>query len=237
MCFKLWTQTEHGMLIAEFKKILMMTWEAEKVSLASLFGDTLVLLDFGVWVTAQWVPGIRADWKTQNARQVIHFEMDSVVVPLVKHLVVRAKSLGIMAAVWGLKVLVFELSVPLTEGNKELLLSALRSHATFHAKMLDQELQGIDDLDAKVPFCKVTDSTSMVGHLSLRDVLWKFTKLSCGKTAIVEVHQGCPLGPVTVIFPKIEEAETMVEQMNKNMAGPLSTNCRRMASKKNSSSD
>lgn len=221
ICFKLWIDTDQETLIAEFKKILRWTWEAEKDTLAPLYGDTLLLPEFGVRITAPWVPGIRADWKTQNARRVIHFEMDCGVIPLVKHLIARAKSLGIVAAVWGLKALVTESNVPLTERNKESLLSVLRSHATFHSKMLDQELQGIDNLDAKEPFYKVTDPTVIMGYMSLRDLLLKYTKLKSGKPAIAEVHQGCQLGRVTVVFPNVEEAETMVERMNKNIAAYL----------------
>ena len=143
--------------------------------------------------------------------------MDCGAIPLVKHLVARAKSLGIVAAVWGLKVLVTES----TERNKESLLSVLCSHATFHSKMLDHDLRGIDNLDAKEPFYKVTDPTSIMGYMALRDLLLKYTKLKSGKPAIAEVHQGGQLGPVTVVFPNVEEAETMVERMNKNVAAYL----------------
>jgi len=111
--------------------------------------------------------------------------------------------------------------VPLTQSNAERLVSALRSHASFMACMQEEKLIGVDQLDAKVPFYKISDPTVVLGELSLRDLLLKYMKLPDGKSAIAEVHQASPMTQAWVVFPNVRDAETMVARMNKNIAAYL----------------
>lgn len=87
--------------------------------------------------------------------------------------------------------------------------------------MLDETLVGIDILDASEPFYKRTEPTKILGYISLRKLLLKYVKLGDGSPAFAEVHQAGPLSAVTVVYPNIEEAETLVVKMNKNIAAFL----------------
>jgi len=223
MCFKLWIDTDADTLVQEFRAILQETWDVEKSKLVSQFGNTLVLPEIGVRINSPWIPGVKpaADFKSSNARKLVHFEMDSGSVLLVKHLVERAKDLGIMAAKWGLKAHITETGLPLTAKNIERLIEALRSHESFTNKMLEGAIAGVDFLDKKEPFYDVDDSEKVIGTLSLRDLFLKYVKLENGTPAIAEVHQAVPMSGVSVVFPNSAEAETVLEKINKNTAAYL----------------
>lgn len=222
MCLKLWVGTNEEALIAEFQSILKETWEVERNDLAPKYGNEFVMPAMGIRITSPWIPGAKpVEWKIQNSRKVVHFEMDSAQAKLVKHLVERAKDLGLVAAKWGIKAILTETGVPLTQSNAERLVSSLRSHASFMARMQEEKLIGVDQLDVKVPFYKVSDPTVVLGELSLRDLLLKYLKLPDGKPAIAEVHQAGPMTQAWVIFPNVSDAEMMVARMNKNIAAYL----------------
>ena len=218
MCFKLYSMTEESVLIAEFQAILQETWEAVHGELRERFGDTSVLSEMGVRLTAPWIPGVRFDSAALATRRIVHFEMDKGVVPLVKILLDKAKSLGIVQAKWGLKVLVTESGGVMSKRTVDNIKGALNKHSAFMLKMNDGELTGVDTLDAKEPFYSVTEPEKALGFISLRDLLLKYFKTKRGKPAIAEVHQGTRMGPVSVVYPNTSEAELMFERLNKNVA-------------------
>ena len=221
MCFKLYSMTEGSVLISEFQAILQETWDVVHGDLRERFGDTMVLSEMGVRLTAPWLPGVRLDQNALATRRIVHFEMDKNVVPLVKILLEKAKTLGIVQAKWGLKALVTESGGNLSNRTINNIKEALTNHSNFMLKMTEGELEGVDTLDKKEPFYSVTEPEKALGFISLRDLLLKYLKLKNGKRAIAEVHQGTRMGPVSVVFSNTSEAEMIFERMNKNVAAYL----------------
>jgi len=131
MCFNLFNNTDASTLIAELQVILQEAWDACKNELVTEWGDKYTPPDMGIRVNLPWIPGVKqsaVDYEVALARKIVHFEMDIKVVPLVKILVARAKALGLVAAKWGIKALLTEADIPLTRGDKESVVNAIRKH-------------------------------------------------------------------------------------------------------------
>ena len=88
--------------------------------------------------------------------------------------------------------------------------------------MIYDGLVGINDLDTQVPFYAETDADKVMGHMTLRYVLYRFVKVSGGHPLFGKIHQENALASVDVAIPNAPEAETMVAMMNKNLGAFLS---------------
>ncbi len=82
--------------------------------------------------------------------------------------------------------------------------------------MLLEDVQGITNLDIPIDiYQEVTNN--FLGHISLRQAMLKYIRLSNCHQLIAEFHQASMLvGLVHIVIPNTPEAETMVLMMNKN---------------------
>lgn len=86
--------------------------------------------------------------------------------------------------------------------------------------MIPKGIVGIFDVDKKMDVMSVTNPQERVGQCSLRDVLYKL-QLSDGSSLVGEVHQAAVMSAVDVVVGNTEEAEKLLEMMNKNVAAFL----------------
>ena len=86
-------------------------------------------------------------------------------------------------------------------------------------------LSGISELDKPVPVRDVNDNEKILGHISLRQVLYRHymitDKVAGDISMFWEIHQGGDFMDVDVVRPKDEEAQHALLQMNKNLAAYL----------------
>jgi hypothetical protein len=93
-----------------------------------------------------------------------------------------------------------------------------RNHVNYQASTTYDGIRGILDLDKAFPIHSVTDSTQVVGNISLRYLLYNHIKTDSGFPLFLEVHQGAPMGPVDVVVGECEESERTLLMINKNPA-------------------
>ena len=160
--------------------------------------------------------------RMQWYRKVLHVECDSNSCDMLRDLVASTKFRGLFSPVWGKNV---RLSNTAGKDTKPQDLTNMgryvRRHVNYHSSMTYDGLVGIGELDQPVPFFSETDSQKVMGHMTLRYVLYKFVKLSGGHSLIGEIHQENKLSSVDIVVPNAPEAETMVAMMNKNLAAYL----------------
>ena len=97
----------------------------------------------------------------------------------------------------------------------------VRHHVNYQSRIIYDGLVGVVDLNREVAFYAESDSTRLMGYISLRYVLYKFMKLSNGHSLIGEICQENNLASVDIVIANAPEAETMVAMMNKNLAAYL----------------
>jgi hypothetical protein len=67
-----------------------------------------------------------------------------------------------------------------------------RHHINYQANSRYDGIRGILDLDRMFDIPSVSDSTRVVGKMSLRGILYKHVKTAEGHQLFLEVHQGQP---------------------------------------------
>ena len=185
--------------------------------------------ELGMRLNVPKIPGqdttVFKNWphRSQWYRKVLHVECDSNAVPMIQDLVAVAKRRGLFKPVWGKNVRVSNTAGDKTKPQDLTNMSRyVRRHVNYHSSMIYDGLVGINDLDIPVPFYAETDADKVMGHMTLRYVLYRFVKVLGGHSLFREIHQENALASVDVAIPNAPEAETMVAMMNKNLGAFLS---------------
>ena len=174
------------------------------------------------------VPGqdttVFTNWnkKQQWLRKCLHLEVDRNEAKMIQELVTIAKDRNLIAPQWGKSA---RLSNVADDDTRHVdladLASYVKHHINYHASMTGDGLPGIINLDKEVPFYAASDSTKVMGHMSLRYALYRFIKLDDDHSLFAELHQESPLASVDAVIPNTPEAETMVLMMKRNIGAFL----------------
>ena len=154
--------------------------------------------------------------QAQLARRAWHIEVETKHSATLIDLVRRAKDSNAISEMWGRQVHFSEVAdnnTPSAEIKRYVKFS--QRHVNFHCSMTCEDIRGITYLDATAPILSVTTNET-VGHLSLRQAMLKYMKMSDGRSLIAEIHQRGPMGIIEVIVPNTAEAESMVLMMNRH---------------------
>jgi uncharacterized membrane protein YgcG len=169
--------------------------------------------------------------RQHDNRKVLAIEADEGDVEMIQYLVETAKNRQLFEKRWGrmAKVTIAIDNRQKKRGGHQTQLqvdmaavaSYNRKHINYNANTRMDGIRGIFHLDKQVPFYSVTDPTKLMGHITLRRVLYKYMKMSDGHNLLLEVHQAAPMSPVDVVVPNAEEAERMMLMIHKNSAAYL----------------
>ncbi len=137
----------------------------------------------------------------------------------IKRLAQVAKEANFVTKMWGKHAHVSKVvDKSLTPSKIKRLIKVSQRHTNYQCSMLLEDVQCITDLDVPVGIYQ-EGSTNCLGHISLRQAMLKYIKLSNGHQLIVEVHQASTLvGLVHIVIPNTPEAKRMVIMKNKNFA-------------------
>ncbi len=115
----------------------------------------------------------------------------------IKRLTQVAKEVNFVTKMWDKHAHVSKLVDKSSTPSKiKQLIKVSQRHTNYQCSMLLEDVQGIIDLDVPVGIYQ-EGSTNCLGHISLRQAMLKYIKLSHGHQLIVEVHQASTLvGPV-----------------------------------------
>ena len=170
------------------------------------------------------------NYRRQNWHKTLHVIVEATQVAYVQELFSMAKELGVLEKYFGpharvvmvhdttKKAKVWETKADLSKYDMAAVASYSRHHINYQANSRYDGIRGILDLDKQFAIYSVSDSTRVVGRLSLRDILYKQVKTSEGHPLFMEVHQGEPMGSVDVVVGDYEAAERMIGMINKNPA-------------------
>ena len=150
------------------------------------------------------------------ARKSLHLEVDSKEMPYAKQLWKIAKDKGIATSKWGQQFLA---APHLQKDNINLIRkvsSVQRDHVNLQCSLMPMELEGIIDVDKEVDIID-TDGKSKVGVITLREILYKFLKMTDGSGSLFCQIHGKPMGPTVGVVPNTALAEAMVLSMNENV--------------------
>ena len=168
-----------------------------------------------------WLENLKAN------RKLPHFECDINKVEQMQSLVEMGKKHRIFEKYWGKGVhvsCVYEYQ-KLTSAQNTALKDFSKKHVEIQNSYEMDYLSGISDLNEPVPVRDVNDSSKILGHISLRQVLYRYYTISdkvAGDISMFwEIHQGGDFMDVDVVRPKDEEAQHALVQMNKNLAAYL----------------
>ena len=99
--------------------------------------------------------------------------------------------------------------------------SFTKRHVNYHAIMTIVVFPGAWDLDRRVPFYNVVQTTEVEGYLSLQGVLYNKLKLMDGHSFIAEIYQQHAMANLEAVIPNISKAEMMHLMMSKNVVAYL----------------
>lgn len=211
----LWNEGHVPMLLNELRTIL------ESVTTLELGGASIPLPPLALRKQIPRIPGqVTADFnnlsmQAQMARRAWHIEVETKHASVLIELVRKVKQTDAINELWGRQVHFSEVAdINTPSGEIKRYIKFAQRHVNFHCSMICEDISGITHLDASAPIIDpVTQAT--VGHLTLRQVLLKYLKMSDGSTLIAEIHQRGSMGTVEVIVPNTAEAESMVLMMNR----------------------
>ena len=103
-----------------------------------------------------------------------------------------------------------------TPGEIKRMVKYAMGHANYQGSMTGKTIVGISLLDGGA--CTTSDCNDTV---SLRMFLFKYFKMEDTFSVFAELHQTEEMGPVLAIIPACEEAECLVQMMNKQVAAFL----------------
>ena len=153
----------------------------------------------------------------QESRKTLMLEVANEDIPTLTKLMEFAKEKKMFEPIWGTWAHATE---PLTyespRGDISRLVHWAQNHTNYGCSMTSTELEGIVDINAKAP---IMDSGLIVGHLSFREVCYKYLKTPDGASLIAELHQCGPMGKVEAIHPNTPGAKKLIANMNKHMGG------------------
>ena len=160
-------------------------------------------------------------------RKLPHFECDIDKVEQMQSLVEMGKKHRLFEKYWGKGVhvsCVHEYQ-KLTSAQNTALKDFSKKHVEIQNSYEMDYLSGIAELGEPVPVRDVNDSTKTLGHISLRQVLYRYymitDKIAGDISMFWEIHQGGDFMDVDVVRPKDDEAQHALVQMNKNLAAYL----------------
>lgn len=159
-------------------------------------------------------------WGQQNWCKTIHVVAESDKIQYMQELFSYAKELGFLTRYLGpsARAVIIaddkkskrgELMADLSKYDMFEVASYSRNHINYQASTPYDGVRGILDLDKEFPIYSVTDSTQVVGRISLRYLLYNHIKTESGFPLFCEVHQGMPMGPVDVVVGDCESPNAM----------------------------
>ncbi len=161
----------------------------------------------------------KLSWRVQANRKVYHVECYRRFATNIKRLAQVVKEANFITKMWGKHAHVSKVVDKSSTPSKiKWLIKVSQHHTNYQCSMLLDDIQGITDLDVPVGIYQ-EGSINCLGHISLRQAMLKYIKLSNGHQLIAEVHQASTLvGPVHIMISNTPEAKRMVIMMNKNVA-------------------
>ena len=158
------------------------------------------------------------DWRRQMWRKTLHVIVEASKVDYMQELFTLAKDLKLVEKYFGTHarvVMVYDTSkkgksgeskADLSKYDMSAVASYSRRHINYQANSRYDGIRGILDLDKSFEIPAVTDSSHVVGVVSLRELLYHRVKTKEGHPLFLEVHQGQPMGPVDVVVGAYAEA-------------------------------
>jgi hypothetical protein len=231
--YKVSKLTPKAVILAELKKILLMTQEkAREENLDEETYDFSMDIDVGLEesLPAMTLRVVQAKLKgeqvatfnklnnrAQYARKTWHLEVASKYSQKMKALVQMAKEYGFFEYYWGPHAHISEVTdVTSTSGEAKRQVETAQKHVNYEVSMTAEDLLGVIDLDHFTDV-KHPESGRVLAQYSLRHVLFHYIKMNDGCPAIAEAHQQDISMPTHLIIPNTPEAERLVEMMNKNL--------------------
>ena len=222
--YYLYNESHPATILEEFKKILLQT-QIFCTDDSDLSDATVALGPLPAMAFRKMVPKIpgqdtssfkHISHKAQYARRAWHLEVEVSAVPTIKELVEKAKHYGCIEAFWGKHTHVTEVATfDTTATDLKRLATTVNRHTNYQCSLTTELLKGIVNVDHTTRY--ISTDGKVQGDVSLRDVLLKHFKMSDGHSLFAEVHQRVVTSPVEVVFPAMEEAETMVAKMNRHL--------------------
>ena len=138
-----------------------------------------------------------------------------------RSLVEMAKKHGIVKRYWGSGVHLssYDGEAKTSGLQRKALLKFSGKHVEIQASYEQDALVGITQLDN--PVAIRSSSGNVVGHATLRHLLYTHYKIGKGIELFWEIHQMGLMADVDVVRPKDDEARFIINQMNKNIAAYL----------------
>ena len=132
-----------------------------------------------------------------------------------------AKKHGIVKRYWGSGVHLssYDGEAKTSGLQRKALLKFSGKHVEIQASYEQDALVGITQLDN--PVAIRSSSGDVVGHATLRQLLYTQYKIGNGIELFWEIHQMGLMADVDVVRPKDDEARFIINQMNKNIAAYL----------------
>ena len=96
-----------------------------------------------------------------------------------------------------------------------------KSHISYQSTMNQDGIEGLIDIDEKVPIYSPVDGAKEIGVMTLREVMYKHITRADGFSLFGEIHQPQPLAPVTVVVQRLPEVTRTMEMLNDNVGAYL----------------
>jgi hypothetical protein len=156
-------------------------------------------------------------YHVRENRKVLHIEAKPEDEKELKDMFQFAKERNLVALRLGKRAHISEvMDAESNPGEIKRMVKYAMGHANYQGSMTGETVVGINLLDGGVS--PSMDSTDTV---SLRMVLFTYFKMADKFSVFAELHQTEEMGPVLAIIPACEEAERLVQMMNKQVAAFL----------------
>ena len=214
-------------IIFEAKEILIkaremgMAVEAED-NMGKVVGTWPAVPDVAVMINVPKVPGQNTSKfeglssQVSYARKAIHLDVNAEEKPYAMQLWKIAKDNGIATSKWGKQFLAAPYLKKEDIKHIRKVCSVQHDHVNLQCSLMPMELEGITDIDKEVDIID-TDGKSTIGVITLREILYKFVKMTDGSGSLFGQIHGKPMGQIVGVVPNTALAESMVLSMNENV--------------------
>jgi hypothetical protein len=153
----------------------------------------------------------KLSWRVQANQEVYHVECDRCYAANIKQLAQVAKEANMVTKMWGKHTHVSKvIDKNSTPSEIKRLIKVAQRHTNYQCSMLLEDVQGITNLDIPIDIYQ-KGTNNCLRHISLRQAMLKYIRLSNGHQLMAEVHQVSTLvGPVHIVIPNTPEAKRMV---------------------------
>jgi hypothetical protein len=156
-------------------------------------------------------------YHVRENRKVLHIEAKPDDKKELKDMFQFAKERNLVALRLGKRAHISEvMDAESNTGEIKRMVKYAMGHANYQGSMTGETIVGITLLDGGA-----SPSTDSMDTVSLRMVLFTYFKMADTFSVFAELHQTEEMGPVLAIIPACEEAERLVQMMNKQVAAFL----------------